>query len=133
LSYFTSPFFVKGFFKVGSHKLFALGWFWTPILLISASWVARITGVSRRRPALLIFLPPLAFPQFSKNSCFILSFLFPFWWLVRSYSSVLCPGASFPLHAFLGLISSNPMLELSWRQITKISVLERAQSYLLEP
>jgi hypothetical protein len=28
-----------------------LGWFWTVILLISASWVARITGLSHQRPA----------------------------------------------------------------------------------
>jgi hypothetical protein len=33
-----------------------LGWPWTTILLISASWVARITGVSHQRPAFQ-FLP----------------------------------------------------------------------------
>jgi hypothetical protein len=37
---------VKGFFEIGSHKLFPRGWLWTTILLISASWVARITDVS---------------------------------------------------------------------------------------
>jgi hypothetical protein len=37
------PFFCDGFFffKIGSHKLFALGRLQTDILLISASWVAR--------------------------------------------------------------------------------------------
>jgi hypothetical protein len=33
-------------FKIGSHELFARGWFVTAVLLISASLVARITGVS---------------------------------------------------------------------------------------
>jgi hypothetical protein len=40
--------FCEGFFKIGSHE-FLSGWLWTAILLISASWVARITGVSHRR------------------------------------------------------------------------------------
>jgi hypothetical protein len=34
---------VKVFFKIGSHELFAQA---AEILLISASWVARIIGVS---------------------------------------------------------------------------------------
>jgi hypothetical protein len=33
-------------FETGSHKLFAQGWLWMVIPLISASWVARITGTS---------------------------------------------------------------------------------------
>jgi hypothetical protein len=37
---------MMGIFKIGSRELFAL------ILLISASWVARITGISHRRQAL---------------------------------------------------------------------------------
>jgi hypothetical protein len=40
------PIFVMGFFEIGSHELFDQGWFQTTILLISASWVARITGMS---------------------------------------------------------------------------------------
>jgi hypothetical protein len=40
------PFFVKGFFKMSSHGTICPGWLWTMIFLISASWVARITGVS---------------------------------------------------------------------------------------
>jgi hypothetical protein len=43
--------FVLGFLKIGSSKLFALGWLRTVILLISASWVARVTGVSHWHPA----------------------------------------------------------------------------------
>jgi hypothetical protein len=31
----TNPFFVMGFFKIGSHELFARGWLRTVILLIS--------------------------------------------------------------------------------------------------
>jgi hypothetical protein len=38
--------FVLGIFKIGSWELFAWGWLWTMILLIFASWVAGITGVS---------------------------------------------------------------------------------------
>jgi hypothetical protein len=34
----------------------SLGWLWTVILLISASWVARITGVSHRCPARMYIL-----------------------------------------------------------------------------
>jgi hypothetical protein len=51
------PFFVMVIFKVGSRNLFALGWLQTEILLISASWVARITGV------------PLAPGLFLRGSC----------------------------------------------------------------
>jgi hypothetical protein len=36
---------MMGFFEIGSLKLFAWGWLWTSVL-ISASWVARITDVS---------------------------------------------------------------------------------------
>jgi hypothetical protein len=38
-------FFVLGFFKIGLENYF-VGWLRTTTLLISASWVARITGVS---------------------------------------------------------------------------------------
>jgi hypothetical protein len=56
------PFFLMGFFKIGSHKLFAQGWLQTMILLISVSWVARITGVSYQHPAALVI--------FEIGSCF---------------------------------------------------------------
>jgi hypothetical protein len=34
------------FFKIGSHKWLAWGWFWIMILLIPDSQVSRITGLS---------------------------------------------------------------------------------------
>jgi hypothetical protein len=47
LSHSTSPFFVcDGFFEIGSCELFAWWWLQTVILVISASQVARITGMS---------------------------------------------------------------------------------------
>jgi hypothetical protein len=45
LSHSTSPFFVMGFFEIGSQTI-CLGWLQTVIFLICASLVARITGVS---------------------------------------------------------------------------------------
>jgi hypothetical protein len=42
---------VLGIFEIVSLELFAQGWLQTMILLISASWVAKITGVSHRHPA----------------------------------------------------------------------------------
>jgi hypothetical protein len=48
------PFVEKGFVKIGSHGTICLGWLWTVILLISASWVARITGVRHQWLALSV-------------------------------------------------------------------------------
>jgi hypothetical protein len=45
------PFFVMGFFKIGSRELFVQGWHRILIFLISASWVARIIGMSHQCPA----------------------------------------------------------------------------------
>jgi hypothetical protein len=39
---------VLGIFAIGFHELFARGWLRISILLISASLVARITGVSHQ-------------------------------------------------------------------------------------
>jgi hypothetical protein len=50
LSHATFPF-LCWVFSRESHKLFFLGWLWTLILLISASQVARISGVSHWHPA----------------------------------------------------------------------------------
>jgi hypothetical protein len=44
------------FLKIGSCELFAWGWFWTVILLIPASWVARMTGVGHQ-PIQLVQTP----------------------------------------------------------------------------
>jgi hypothetical protein len=46
---------VLGIFKINFHKLFAWGWLRTVILLISASWEARITGMSHQHMALDLF------------------------------------------------------------------------------
>jgi hypothetical protein len=56
LSHSISLFFVMDFFP---HRVFWTihpGWLWTLILLISASWVVKITGVSHRRLARQLFL-----------------------------------------------------------------------------
>jgi hypothetical protein len=50
LSHSTSPIFVKGFSRQGLENYF-LGWLRTLILLISASYVARVTGISHQHPA----------------------------------------------------------------------------------
>jgi hypothetical protein len=42
------PYFCDEFFRDRISRTICLGWLWTVILLISASWVARITGVSHR-------------------------------------------------------------------------------------
>jgi hypothetical protein len=42
---------VLNIFKIASLELFAQGWLQTLILLISAFWVARITGMSHQHPA----------------------------------------------------------------------------------
>jgi hypothetical protein len=47
-------FFVMGFFQGKVLGTICLGWLWIAILLISASWVAKITGVSHQH--LVIFL-----------------------------------------------------------------------------
>jgi hypothetical protein len=52
LSHSTNPLLWRVFFwGRGSWTIF-LGWLWTVILLISASWVAGITGLSHLLPAL---------------------------------------------------------------------------------
>jgi hypothetical protein len=49
------PYFVIGLFKIGSSKLFAWGWIWTMILLISASLVARFIGVDHQCPVRIFY------------------------------------------------------------------------------
>jgi hypothetical protein len=48
-----TPCFVMRFFQIGAHELFTQGWLQTSILLISASWVARITGMSHQHLTVL--------------------------------------------------------------------------------
>jgi hypothetical protein len=49
------PYFVMGFFRDRVSWTICPSWFWTMILLISASWVARITGMSHWYPASFVF------------------------------------------------------------------------------
>jgi hypothetical protein len=44
----TSSFFLIGFFQDRISWTVCLGWLWTLLLLISASWVSRITGMSHQ-------------------------------------------------------------------------------------
>jgi hypothetical protein len=58
-SWATPPaLFCIGVFEIGFCKLFASGWLRTAILLISASWVARITGMSHWHLASVYALSP---------------------------------------------------------------------------
>jgi hypothetical protein len=43
------------FFEIGFSQTISPGWLGSAILLISASWVARITDVSHRHPPKMIF------------------------------------------------------------------------------
>jgi hypothetical protein len=45
-----------GYFSDRSSWTICPDWLWTAILLISASWVAKITGVSHQRPVGFYFL-----------------------------------------------------------------------------
>jgi hypothetical protein len=47
----SALFLVMGFFWDRVLQTICSGWLWTVILLISASWVARVTGVSHWSPA----------------------------------------------------------------------------------
>jgi hypothetical protein len=61
------PFFVLGTFKIGSWELFAQADFQMAILLISASWVARITGMSHRCLVGLLFWTKVMHKQILSN------------------------------------------------------------------
>jgi hypothetical protein len=52
LSFPASSFFGLGIVEMGSPELFAGSWLQISILMISASGVARITGISNRHPDL---------------------------------------------------------------------------------
>jgi hypothetical protein len=67
LSHSCGPIFVKGFFQDRVSRTICLSWLRITRLLISASWVARITDVSHQHPAQsLIFL--LALPLDCESS-----------------------------------------------------------------
>jgi hypothetical protein len=84
--HFESPHqlsFMMGFFQGSVSWTICLGWVQTVILLISASWVARITGVSHKCLAGL----------FLRLSTMVLKFWLGFWYLCRevgTWSYILC-------------------------------------------
>jgi hypothetical protein len=81
LSHSTIPIFVKVFWDRVSWTT-CLGWLQTMILLISASWVARITGVSHQRPA--TSLNPYSVHSYVLDTSFFLKmfcvFIYFFYW-----------------------------------------------------
>jgi hypothetical protein len=54
LNHSTSPFLWRAF-RGRVSRTICPGWLWTTILLISASWVAKIIDVSHWHPALIWF------------------------------------------------------------------------------
>jgi hypothetical protein len=87
-SHSSSPIFcLKGFFRIGSQTI-CLGWFRTEILLISASWVARITGVSHQCPAALLNLKIKCSLLFFFQIFLLLFFLSYFALLLQSLPTV---------------------------------------------
>jgi hypothetical protein len=88
-----SALFSDGFFRDRVSQAIYLGWLWTIILLISASWVAGITCVSHQRPVdFLLFFFCLGT---AGNHT-------PFWigWELSpstSWSAYLCLSLGFPL------------------------------------
>jgi hypothetical protein len=56
LSHSTSPFFCDEYFRDRVSRAIYPGWLRTMILLISASWVARVTGMNHQPPALFCSL-----------------------------------------------------------------------------
>jgi hypothetical protein len=67
--HFEQVLFFNGFFQDRTSRIICLGWLQTEILLISASWVARITGMSHQHPDDYL-LYNIHFWHFLKFSCF---------------------------------------------------------------
>jgi hypothetical protein len=72
---------VLGIFEIGFWELFASGWLQTAILLIFASWVARITGMCHWYPALsllfMVDLTPIVRACFESAMCSVEPHLAP--------------------------------------------------------
>jgi hypothetical protein len=96
LGHTSNPLYPGCFGDGGSQKLFAWGWPWTKILPISASQVARITGMNQQCPGrccILLFYFFNLSPSIWNNS-FTFSWLLLPWhfrWLQVSYF-VECPS-----------------------------------------
>jgi hypothetical protein len=82
--------FVLGIFKIESHGTVCPGWLRTGMLLISASWVARITGMSHWPPACPSFLMYIFVVQRGFAIVFHL-------WIYHTAVTLLYPS---PLHTY---------------------------------
>jgi hypothetical protein len=60
-----------------------MGWLWTTVLLISASWVARVTGVSHWCLAMKLSTFPCAYYISSSEKCLFKSLFFH--WIIGLY------------------------------------------------
>jgi hypothetical protein len=88
------PYFCEGFFKTASCRTICLDCLWAMILLISASWVARITGIRHKHPALFskILIQFCSCPSFSawREKTVLQSYFSVIWCLtLLSYSLTL--------------------------------------------
>jgi hypothetical protein len=98
LSHSTSPICVMGISKIGLCGTICLGWLPTMILLISASWVARITGVSHRGLALV----PAIIPRLTIILTYFYSFLVYFY--TKIYLAILLKNINSLMHSLLFIL-----------------------------
>jgi hypothetical protein len=68
-SWATLALFCNGFFWDRVLWTICVGWLWTEILLISASWVARMTGVSHQHLTDSLFIPHLLMDIWAVSAC----------------------------------------------------------------
>jgi hypothetical protein len=59
-----------GIFQDMASQAICPGWLWTTVLLISASWVARITGARHWRPTFLYFIKAMIALSLYLTLCF---------------------------------------------------------------
>jgi hypothetical protein len=72
LSHSTSPFCV-GYFQDWVLRTICPSWLWTAILLISAPWIARITGMSHQCLALFSSISNAKIPLSLTEFCLFLA------------------------------------------------------------
>jgi hypothetical protein len=99
------PFFCDGFFWDRVSRTICLGWLQTTILLIPASWVARITGMSYQHQAIVNSFVTRLHASYElrvetkKKKFFFLNRLFP----LESYLFPLYPQFLATINLFLSL------------------------------
>jgi hypothetical protein len=76
---------VTGIFEIGSHEPFSPGWLQTVNLLISASWVAKLTAVSHQHPAVS--------PSSHRFDCVYLFIYFPLLLCCVGVHCDICEGS----------------------------------------